>query len=181
MVDRHSAVLGLASSREEQVACDADHLEICKFSAEGFKNISERLVAFVARAKKEKEGLVKPQTEPAVQFSFHVGTNSGFNGWLSQFQEPARLTSSEGAEIETIMRDVVDASSGQKVDDEVALPVLQHDIPVELLISGLKKEGSAKTYRVRASIGSCSRIDELIISLKKKGVILNPTVQFIGG
>lgn len=138
----------------------------------------EELLAFVARAKKEKEGLAKPKTEPAAPLPFHIGTSPGFDGWLSQFQAPAGPILSKGVKSKTIMRDVIAAIS--TIDDEVAIPVFQDDIPVELLISGLKKECSAKTYRVRASVGSCSRIDELIISLKKKGVILNSTVLYIG-
>jgi hypothetical protein len=173
VVDRHSAVLGLASLREEQVACDADHSEICKLSAVGFKAISERLVGFVARAKKEKDALAKPKTELELPLPFHVSNSSGFDGWLSQFQGPAIPTCSESARGKTTMRDVTVATSSQNIDDDVSLPVFQDDIPVELLISGLKKDNSPTTYRVKASVGSCSRIDELIISLKQKGTILN--------
>ena len=70
------------------MACDADHSEICKFSAEGFKDVFEEIVAFVARAKKGKEGLAKPKTEPAPPLPFHdlPQTSQGESGRLPHLQ-----------------------------------------------------------------------------------------------
>ena len=109
-----------------------------------------------------------------------VVTHSGFDSWLELF------TPSAGGELSTdpepphpevsnvaLLEDVTSQQNdGLEVDDELTMPILQDDVPVTLLISGLKKKRFAITdsvCMVKVKAGSRTRIDELIMTLNAKG------------
>jgi len=157
------------------VSCDADHSEICKFEAKNFGVVSDTLAAFTAKARKEKEELVaktKPKTAPATALPVQIPNFASYDDWLTQFNQPEPASASEsssGTTAEPRKTDVGLESIERDLDGEVNLPVFQDEVSTQLIISGLKRDGSSRKYCVKASVGGCTRIDELILSLKEKG------------
>lgn len=103
MVERQSAVLGLAPTREHQVAVEADHSEICKFSNESnrYRVIAEKISVFLKKVPRTSLPAdvvsVSRTTETAnsssvpTVYSNRVSSHSGFSSWLSQFADPEQL------------------------------------------------------------------------------------------
>lgn len=114
MVERQSAILGLALTRELQVAVDADHSDIGKFAgddnryrviAERIKTVLDRAPKFTSLSAKDKSapqssnaaqdtGILNSSLNPVRISSMLSGetnvlTHPGFNSWLKQFDGPA--------------------------------------------------------------------------------------------
>ena len=241
-------MLGLSSTREHQVAVDADHSAICKFPNTGgaYEGVSGRIVNLIQRAldlrnttphgvksvqNDEDSGnrsIASGMSSTAVTLSSsenhpdQVLSHPSFMSWLGQFarppDEPAETmstTGTTGAELKTIIssglptkskmtKEVsagVTASLGtpvvaadvpeksrvgedfsqprpspvqntQDADDWLSLPVFKGDIPIMLLISGLRKQASVnrnRTFSARVQLGLKTRIDELMLALTARG------------
>jgi hypothetical protein len=147
--------------------------------------VADRIRAFIAKAKDHKD-ISKHKNKKLISSDsaippVDVVTHSGFGNWLEQF------TPSAGGELSTdlepphpevsnevaLLEDVTSQQNdGLEVDDELTMPILQDDVPVMLLISGLKKKRFAITdsvCTVKVKAGSRTRIDELIMTLNAKG------------
>lgn len=64
MVDRKSAILGLCTTREAQVAVEADHSQICKFSGDAdsaYRGVSDRIAAMIREAIQSRQ---RPVSSP---------------------------------------------------------------------------------------------------------------------
>jgi hypothetical protein len=60
----------------------------------------------------------------------------------------------------------------QGEDDSLKMPISEGDIAMTVLISGLRKASeieSPKLYSAKVTLGSNTRVDELILALMAKG------------